>query len=203
MKKSDYRKFIIRTVVGNDDFASMREVITRRYSKLQQEKQRFPGLVLVDGGLGQLHAAAEALEAHRHHRSAARIDRQTGRMDLCLRPGRRTHCSGQVSRPSSPGSDDPRRGASLRSHVSSHSPQCAAPLTSEFTTSMVSARKRCKSCCGLSVASERVRRAPRAELSAVVGTGCSEPLSALFRRTANPTEPAYLPAANRSRRAWG
>jgi len=63
MKKSDYRKFIIRTVVGNDDFASMREVITRRYSKLQEEKQPFPGLVLVDGGLGQLHAAAEALEA--------------------------------------------------------------------------------------------------------------------------------------------
>jgi excinuclease ABC subunit C len=63
MKKSDYRKFIIKTVVGNDDFASMREVITRRYSKLQEEKLPFPGLVLVDGGLGQLHAAAEALEA--------------------------------------------------------------------------------------------------------------------------------------------
>jgi excinuclease ABC subunit C len=63
MKKSDYRKFIIRTVVGNDDFASMREVITRRYAKLQEEKRPFPGLVLVDGGLGQLHAAAEALEA--------------------------------------------------------------------------------------------------------------------------------------------
>ena len=63
MKKSDYRKFIIRTVQGNDDFASMREVITRRYSRLQEEKREFPGLVLVDGGLGQLHAAAEALEA--------------------------------------------------------------------------------------------------------------------------------------------
>jgi excinuclease ABC subunit C len=62
MKKSDYRKFIIRTVVGNDDFASMREVITRRYSRLQQEKKSFPSLVLVDGGLGQLHAAADALE---------------------------------------------------------------------------------------------------------------------------------------------
>jgi excinuclease ABC subunit C len=61
MKKSDYRKFIIRTVVGNDDFASMREVITRRYARLQEEKQAFPGLVLVDGGLGQLHAAADAL----------------------------------------------------------------------------------------------------------------------------------------------
>ena len=63
MKKADYRKFIIRTVVGNDDFASMREVVTRRYSRLQEEKQPMPGLVLIDGGLGQLHAAAGALEA--------------------------------------------------------------------------------------------------------------------------------------------
>jgi excinuclease ABC subunit C len=63
MKKADYRKFIIRTVVGNDDFASMREVVTRRYTRLRDEKQPMPGLVLIDGGLGQLHAAAEALEA--------------------------------------------------------------------------------------------------------------------------------------------
>jgi excinuclease ABC subunit C len=63
MKKADYRKFIIRTVVGNDDFASMREVIARRYSRLQEENKTFPSLVLVDGGLGQLHAAAGALEA--------------------------------------------------------------------------------------------------------------------------------------------
>src|SRR5262249_31937880 len=63
MKKSDYRKLTIKTVIGNDDFASMREVVTRRYSRLQEEKQLFPGLVLVDGGFGQLHAAAESLEA--------------------------------------------------------------------------------------------------------------------------------------------
>lgn len=62
MKKSDYRKFIIRTVEGNDDFASMREVVTRRYSRLQEENQPLPGLILIDGGLGQLHAAAGALE---------------------------------------------------------------------------------------------------------------------------------------------
>jgi excinuclease ABC subunit C len=63
MKKADYRKFIIREVEGNDDFASMREVITRRYSRLKDEGRPMPGLVLVDGGLGQLHAAAGALEA--------------------------------------------------------------------------------------------------------------------------------------------
>lgn len=62
MKKSDYRKFIIKTVEGNDDFASMREVVTRRYSRLQEEKKKFPDLVLIDGGIGQLHAAADALE---------------------------------------------------------------------------------------------------------------------------------------------
>jgi len=62
MKKADYRKFIIRTVEGVDDFASMREVVTRRYKRLQDEKKAMPSLVLIDGGLGQLHAAAEALE---------------------------------------------------------------------------------------------------------------------------------------------
>jgi excinuclease ABC subunit C len=63
MKKSDYRKFIIKTVEGVDDFASMREVVTRRYQRLQEEKRPMPSLVLIDGGLGQLHAAAQALEA--------------------------------------------------------------------------------------------------------------------------------------------
>ncbi len=63
MKKSDYRKFIIRTVEGVDDFASMREVVTRRYKRVQQEEKPMPSLVLIDGGLGQLHAAAEALES--------------------------------------------------------------------------------------------------------------------------------------------
>jgi excinuclease ABC subunit C len=63
MKKADYRKFIIRTVVGNDDFASMHEVVTRRYSRLIAEGQSMPGLILIDGGLGQLHAAADALES--------------------------------------------------------------------------------------------------------------------------------------------
>jgi excinuclease ABC subunit C len=63
VKKSDYRKFIIRTVEGVDDFASMREVVTRRYKRLQQEEKPMPSLVLIDGGLGQLHAAAQALES--------------------------------------------------------------------------------------------------------------------------------------------
>lgn len=63
MKKSDYRKFVIGTVEGVDDFASMREVVSRRYRRLLEEKKPLPGLVLIDGGIGQLRAAAESLEA--------------------------------------------------------------------------------------------------------------------------------------------
>jgi excinuclease ABC subunit C len=63
MNKQAYRKFKVMTVVGVDDFASMREVVTRRYKRLLEESKPMPSLVLVDGGLGQLHAAAEALES--------------------------------------------------------------------------------------------------------------------------------------------
>jgi excinuclease ABC subunit C len=62
MKKADYRKFQVKTVTGVDDFASMREVIQRRYKRLQEDKKPFPSLILIDGGLGQLHAAYSALE---------------------------------------------------------------------------------------------------------------------------------------------
>lgn len=62
MKKSDYRKFQVKSVSGVDDFASMREIIQRRYKRLLEEKKPFPSLVLIDGGLGQLHAAFSALE---------------------------------------------------------------------------------------------------------------------------------------------
>jgi len=63
MKKSDYRKFIVKSVTGVDDFASMNEVVSRRYKRVLEEKKTLPSLILVDGGLGQLHAAAQALEA--------------------------------------------------------------------------------------------------------------------------------------------
>lgn len=60
-KKSEYKRFHIRTVVGPDDFASMREIITRRYSRVQKEGLQIPDLIIVDGGKGQLSAAIEAL----------------------------------------------------------------------------------------------------------------------------------------------
>jgi excinuclease ABC subunit C len=60
--KSDYRIFNIQTVVGPDDFASMREAIYRRYSRLIQEEQPLPQLLIIDGGKGQLSSAMESLD---------------------------------------------------------------------------------------------------------------------------------------------
>ncbi len=61
-KKSLYRKFIIKSVDGPDDFASMREVIERRYSKLREGNNPLPDLIMVDGGKGQLSSAVEVLD---------------------------------------------------------------------------------------------------------------------------------------------
>ncbi len=61
--KNDYRHFNIKTVVGPDDFASMKEVLTRRYTRLMEEGRGLPQLIVVDGGKGQLSAAVEALES--------------------------------------------------------------------------------------------------------------------------------------------
>ncbi len=63
MRNSEYRKFKIKGVMGVDDFASMREVVGRRYKRIQEEKLPMPSLILIDGGIGQLHSAAEALES--------------------------------------------------------------------------------------------------------------------------------------------
>jgi excinuclease ABC subunit C len=60
-KKEDYRKFKIRTVRGIDDFASMGEVVGRRYRRLRDENRKLPDLVLIDGGKGQLQAAQKAI----------------------------------------------------------------------------------------------------------------------------------------------
>lgn len=60
--KRDYRHFLIKTVDGPNDFASMKEVLTRRYTRLLQEGQGLPQLIVVDGGKGQLSAAVEVLD---------------------------------------------------------------------------------------------------------------------------------------------
>ncbi len=61
LRKAEYRKFIVRSVEGADDFASMREVVGRRYARLMRENRQLPDLVLIDGGKGQLSAASAAL----------------------------------------------------------------------------------------------------------------------------------------------
>jgi excinuclease ABC subunit C len=61
-KKSEYRKFRIKTVAGVDDYAMMREIVRRRYTRLIAERVRLPNLVLIDGGKGHLSAALEELE---------------------------------------------------------------------------------------------------------------------------------------------
>lgn len=60
--RGDYKKFIIKTVEGQDDYASMREVAYRRYKHLVDEGQGLPNLILADGGIGQMHALREAVE---------------------------------------------------------------------------------------------------------------------------------------------
>ncbi|PKD45067.1 excinuclease ABC subunit UvrC [Rhodohalobacter barkolensis] len=61
-RKSEYKRFKIKTVTGADDFASMKEIVRRRYSKVKKEKLQVPDLILIDGGKGQLNAALEALD---------------------------------------------------------------------------------------------------------------------------------------------
>ncbi len=61
--KRDYRHFHVRTVDGPDDFASMREIVARRYSRMLEENEKLPDLIIIDGGKGQLSAAMESMEA--------------------------------------------------------------------------------------------------------------------------------------------
>jgi len=61
--KRDYRHFHVKTVEGPDDFASMREIVERRYKRMIEENQPLPDLVVIDGGKGQLSAAMESIEA--------------------------------------------------------------------------------------------------------------------------------------------
>src|SRR5262245_62087056 len=86
-KKSDYRKFRLRGVQGTpDDFASMREVVGRRYRRLLEEGKELPDLILIDGGKGQLSAAMEALaELGLGHQPIASLAKQE---ELLFLPGR-------------------------------------------------------------------------------------------------------------------
>jgi excinuclease ABC subunit C len=60
--KKEYRHYNIKTVTGANDFASMEEVVTRRYKRLLEEEKALPQLIIIDGGKGQLHSACDALK---------------------------------------------------------------------------------------------------------------------------------------------
>lgn len=64
--KNDYRKYNIKTVVGPDDYASMKEVVRRRYSRLMEEEQPLPQLIIADGGIGQMEVIREVVEDELH-----------------------------------------------------------------------------------------------------------------------------------------
>ncbi len=64
--KNDYRKYNIKTVVGPDDYASMKEVVRRRYSRLIEEEQPLPQLIIADGGIGQMEVIREVVEDELH-----------------------------------------------------------------------------------------------------------------------------------------
>ncbi|MBP3774843.1 MAG: excinuclease ABC subunit UvrC [Bacteroidaceae bacterium] len=64
--KSEYRKYNIKTVVGPDDYASMQEVVRRRYTRLQEEEKPLSDLIITDGGIGQMHCVREVIEGELH-----------------------------------------------------------------------------------------------------------------------------------------
>ena len=177
MKKSDYRKFIIKTVQGVDDFATMREVVTRRYKRLQDDSKQMPSLILIDGGIGQLHAAAEALEAIGViNQPLASIAK---REEIIYVHGREDepvsldhHSPGAAHRAA-----DSRRSPPLRRHLPSQAPRDARPLN------------------GTTRDPRRRRAIPR--------EGCWS-ISAASRPSSKPTPPRYQQSsrAPRPKRSW-
>ena len=119
--KRDYRHFNIKTVEGPDDFASMKEVLTRRYTRLVQEGEPLPQLVVVDGGKGQLSAAVEALDEMARHDSRGRHCKTPGGNLLPRR--QRAPVYRQEFRDTARCAAPPRRGAPIRHNPSPQPPQ--------------------------------------------------------------------------------
>ena len=151
MRKGEYRKYIVRQQ-ANDDFAAMKEVVQRRYARLQREGKEFPTFVLIDGGVGQLHAAAGRAGGTRRTLAAAGRDREARRGDIRLRAGARADPSRQVQ--SDPPCDpaDSRRGAPIRANVSQAPPHQEQPALGNCWTFRESERSRRRNSCGSSAA---------------------------------------------------
>ena len=122
MKKDDYKRYKIRTVTGTDDFASMHEVLTRRYGRALEGEGVLPDLVLLDGGRGQLGVGIKALEdLGLDYLPIASLAKRAEEVYLPDRLEPLVLDLGLAGAPGAPA--DPRRGASLRDHLS----QEAAP----------------------------------------------------------------------------
>ncbi len=146
-KKSDYRKFRIRSVSGApDDFASMREVVTRRYERLLGEGKEMPDLVLIDGGPGQLGAAVGALEEiGLGDQPVASLAK---REELLFVRGRDAADRAAALLARAPArAAGARRGAPLRDRLPPPGAQRAGRCTPSSTRSTASARPGGASCC--------------------------------------------------------
>ncbi len=86
-RKSEYKRFMIKTVTGADDFASMKEILKRRYTRVKKDKLQPPDLILIDGGKGQLNAALEALDEI-GFRDACEVAGLAKRLEEVFMPGK-------------------------------------------------------------------------------------------------------------------
>ena len=114
MRKAEYRKFIIRTVEGSDDFASMREVVARRYRRLQEEQKPLPGAGAGGRRPGPAPRRRGRAGAVRHHQPAACGHRQKGGDHLRLRAGGRAGRAGPALAPAALGANGAGRGTPVR-----------------------------------------------------------------------------------------
>ena len=117
--KPGYRRYKIKSVEGVDDFASIREVVTRRVQGLRERDEPFPDIFLIDGGKGQLNAALSAFEALRSSRPHLDLAGQARRGNLRPRPVRPDRPQAPIVRPP-PAPIRPRRGPPVRPALSPH-----------------------------------------------------------------------------------
>ena len=181
-KKSDYRKFRIRSVSGApDDFASMREVVGRRYRRLLEEGKELPELVLVDGGKGQLGAAIAALEELGLGEQAVASAREARGADLRARPGAADRAAAQLAGPAARAARA-RRGAPFRRRLpppAALAPHDRAPSSTRIAGVGPAKRRKLLSAFG---SLRGVRGATEGELAGVVGRVMAARLRAFFDR---------------------